>query len=308
MNDLVETQASVMVAQDDIRSRIHTIRGVQVILDSDLAMLYRVETRVFNQAVKRNAERFPENFRFQLTAEEHRLLLSQFVTAKRERGVETRGGQHNRPFVFTEQGIAMLAGVLKSDVAVQASIRIMNTFVAMRRTLATMAPLLSRIEATERRQLKQEDAQARNEARFTEIFDAMNANKFPPQKIFFKGTPENAYSFMVKLIKKAKSEIVLVDGYVDDVTFDILAKKHSGVNVRVSTSTKNKTSPVEIAKFNAQYPTLTLSKTDNFHDRFLILDGTLLYHVGGSLKDLGRRCFAVAELDAMFIPLIMKNI
>ena len=123
MNDLVEIQASVMVAQDDIRSRIHTIRGVQVILDSDLAMLYRVETRVFNQAVKRNAERFPENFRFQLTAEEHRLLLSQIVTAKRERGVETRGGQHNRPFVFTEQGIAMLAGVLKSDVAVQASIR-----------------------------------------------------------------------------------------------------------------------------------------------------------------------------------------
>ena len=300
-------QAIVACADDDfIKSRIFTIRGVQVMLDSDLAKIYQVETRVFNQSVKRNENRFPLNFRFRLEMEEYRSLISQIVTSKNEQG-ETRGGRQKAPYVFTEQGIAMLSGILKSDVAVQVSIRLMNIFVAMRKALASIAPMMARLEVAERRQIVD---QQHNEERFDTIFKAMDGGDFPPQKVFFEGKHYDAYSFAKKLVRKAVKKIVLVDGYCDEVTLDILAQKKGGVEVLVATAQKmidKHLTSVAVAKFNKQNPTLTVKAVGAFHDRFLILDGKELYHFGASLKDLGRQYCAVSKMDAMFIPSIVER-
>ena len=301
-------QAIVACADDDfIKSRIFTIRGVQVMLDSDLAKIYQVETRVFNQSVKRNENRFPLNFRFRLEMEEYRSLISQIVTSKNEQG-ETRGGRQKAPYVFTEQGIAMLSGILKSDVAVQVSIRLMNIFVAMRKALASIAPMMSRLEVVERRQIVD---QQHNEERFDTIFKAMDGGDFPPQKVFFEGKHYDAHSFAKKLIRKAAKKIVLVDGYCDEVTLDILSQKKGGVEVVVATAQKMidaHLTPVAVAKFNKQNPTLTVKPVGVFHDRFLILDDKELYHFGASLNNLGRHYCAVTKMDAMFIPSIMQRI
>ena len=296
---------------DFIRSRIFTVRGVQVMLDSDLAKIYQVETRVFNQSVKRNECRFPPNFRFRLSMEEYRSLISQFVTSKNERD-ETRGGRQKAPYVFTEQGVAMLSGVLKSEVAVQVSIRLMNVFVAMRRALATIAPVMSRLDAMERRQIadqtRNEENQQRNEERFDTIFKAMDGGDFPPQKVFFEGKHYDAYSFAKKLVRRASKSIVLVDGYCDDVTLDILSNKRGGANVTIATAAKTPITATAVAKFNKQNPALTVKTTGVFHDRFLIVDDKELYHFGASLKDLGRQYCAVSRMDAMFIPSILARI
>ena len=276
-------------------------------LDSDLAKIYQVETRVFNQSVKRNENRFPLNFRFRLEMEEYRSLISQIVTSKNEQG-ETRGGRQKAPYVFTEQGIAMLSGILKSDVAVQVSIRLMNIFVAMRKALASIAPMMSRLEVVERRQIVD---QQHNEERFDTIFKAMDGGDFPPQKVFFEGKHYDAHSFAKKLIRKAAKKIVLVDGYCDEVTLDILSQKKGGVEVVVATAQKMidaHLTPVAVAKFNKQNPTLTVKPVGVFHDRFLILDDKELYHFGASLNNLGRHYCAVTKMDAMFIPSIMQRI
>lgn len=310
---LTETAPAGILADGDdfIRSRIFSVRGVQVMLDSDLAKIYQVETRVFNQSVKRNESRFPSNFRFRLSMEEYRFLISQIVTSKDERG-ETRGGRQKAPYVFTEQGVAMLSGVLKSEVAVQVSIRLMNVFVAMRRTLASIAPVMSRLDAMERRQIadqvRNDENQQRNEERFDTIFKAMDGGDFPPQKVFFEGKHYDAYSFAKKLIRKAAKSIVLVDGYCDDVTLDILSAKRGGANVTIATVAKTPITQTAIEKFNKQNPTLTVKTTGVFHDRFLIFDGKELYHIGASLKNLGRQYCAVTKMDAIFIPSIMERI
>ena len=286
-----------------IKSRIFTIRGVQVMLDSDLAKIYQVETRVFNQSVKRNESRFPSNFRFRLSMEEYRSLISQIVTSKEIRG-ETRGGRQKAPYVFTEQGVAMLSGILNSEVAVQVSIRLMNVFVAMRKAIASVAPILSRLDVVERRQITD---QQRNEERFDTIFKAMDGGEFPPQKVFFDGRHYEAYSFAKKLVGKATKSILLVDGYCDDVTLDILSAKRCGVKVTVATVEKTPISETAIAKFNKQNPTLEVRHTGRFHDRFLVIDGKELYHFGASLKDLGRHYCAVSKMDAAFIPSILQR-
>ena len=299
---------------DFIRSRIFSVRGVQVMLDSDLAGIYQVETRVFNQSVKRNESRFPPNFRFRLSMEEYRSLISQIVTSKEERG-ETRGGRQKAPYVFTEQGVAMLSGVLKSEVAVQVSIRLMNVFVAMRRALASIAPVIARVSEIERMQLEEKTSrqsdQRRNEERFDTIFKAMDGGDFPPQKVFYEGRHYDAYSFAKKLVRRAAKKIVLVDGYSDEVTLDILSQKKGGVEVLVATSQKmidRHLTAVAVEKFNKQNPTLKVKAAGAFHDRFLILDDKELYHFGASLKDLGRQYCAVSKMDAMFIPSILERI
>ena len=286
-----------------IKSRIFTIRGVQVMLDSDLAKIYQVETRVFNQSVKRNESRFPSNFRFRLSMEEYRSLISQIVTSKDIRG-ETRGGRQKAPYVFTEQGVAMLSGILNSEVAVQVSIRLMNVFVAMRKAIASVAPILSRLDVVERRQITD---QRRNEERFDTIFKAMDGGEFPPQKVFFDGRHYEAYSFAKKLVGKATKSILLVDGYCDEVTLDILSSKRGGVKVTVATVEKTPITDTAIAKFNKQNPTLEVKHTGRFHDRFLVIDDKELYHFGASLKDLGRHYCAVSKMDAAFIPSIMQR-
>ncbi len=307
------------VALDAIRSRILTIRGVQVMLDRDLAELYGVPTKALNQAVKRNIERFPERFMFQMNNEDIANLRSQIVTSNTATSLRSqivtlnkKQGQHLKymPYAFTEQGIAMLSAVLKSETAIVVSIRIMDAFVAMRRALASIAPLLARIEATERRQLKQEDAQVRNEERFKLILDAMRDKTFPPQKVFFDGQIYDAFDQMKKFVRMAKTELIVIDPYFDDSVLPLIAQKCSGVSVLVvKNHRKNLLHAIDVAKFNAQHGnTLMVKESSNFHDRFLIIDKSILIHVGASLNYLGKRCFAFASLDKSNIPDILAKI
>ena len=280
-------------------------------------MLYGVKTKVLNQAVKRNRERFPDRFMFQLVEEDIAALRSQIATSNVQTSLRSQivtlnkgQGQHLKymPYAFTEQGVAMLSAVLKSDTAIRVSIQIMDAFSAMRKALASVAPILSRLDVVERRQIAD---QSRNEERFDTIFRAMDGGDFPPQKVFFEGRHYDAYSFAKKLVRKAAKKIVLVDGYSDEVTLDVLSQKKGGVEVIVATAQKmidKHLTSVAIAKFNKQNPTLKVKAVGTFHDRFLILDDKELYHFGASLKDIGRQYCAVSKMDAMFIPSILERI
>lgn len=278
----------VIADTKDIKSLIYVVRGQQVMLDSDLAMLYQVETKVFNQAVSRNIERFPENFRFQLTKEEFETLRSQIVTSN------GRGGRRYRPYMFTEQGIAMLSGVLRSDVAIQVSIHIMNTFVEMRRFIANNALLFEKVSDIE---LKQLEYQKSTDEKFDKVFQYIEDHAESEQKIFFDGQIYDAFSLITSIIQKATKEIILIDGYVDVDTLNILAKKNIGVDVKIYTYASAPLTNRDAAIFNAQYPTLTVKKTQVFHDRFIILDGKTAYHIGASIKDAGKKCFGISVLE-----------
>ncbi len=310
MQEQDSIHAVVALTDDDfIKSRIFTVRGIQVILDRDLAELYGVQTKVLNQAVKRNASRFPSEFMFVLAKDEMEELVTncdRFASMKHS-SVPMRA--------FSEHGVIMVASVLKSEIAAQISVRITRVFVAMRRALSSIAPILMRLDTVERRQIadqtRNDENQQRNEERFDTIFKAMDGGDFPPQKVFFDGKHYDAYSFARKLVRKAKKNIVLVDNYCDDVTLDILSQKCGGADVLIATTHKSATkfiSPTAVAKFNKQNPTLTIKTVGSFHDRFLILDGTELYHFGASMKDLGRQYCAITKMDAMFIPSIMQRI
>ena len=305
MNDLTVTEPA---NADAIRSRILTIRGVQVMLDRDLAELYGVPTKALNQAVKRNIERFPSEFMFVLQAREMRELVTNCDRFKRMKhsSVPMRA--------FTEHGIIMLASVLKSDVATETSIRITRAFVAMRRTLSSLAPLLARIEETDRRQIADQmrnDAnQARNEERFKLILDAMQDKKFPPQKVFYDGQIYDAFEQMKKFVRMAKKELIVIDPYFADSVLPLVAQKRQGVSLVVVKNSRNKLlHAVDVAQFNAQYAnSLTVRTSDKFHDRFLIIDKATLIHVGASLNHLGKKCFAFSSLDKSNIPDILAKL
>lgn len=292
-NDKTEIAVAEPV-QSDIRSLIYVVRGQQVMLDSDLAMLYQVETRIFNQAVKRNIARFPDNFRFQLSKEEYDFLRSQSVISKPDDTQEKRGGRRYLPFAFTEQGIAMLSAVLRSDVAIQVSINIMNTFVELRKFVSNNALLFERINEVE---LKQLQYQRQTDEKFEKVFEYISGHEESTQKIFFEGQIYDAFELLVDLIRKATRKITLIDGYVDVGTLNLLCKKNEGVSVVIYTHEKTKLSKADIKKFNAQYSPLTVKYTKAFHDRFLILDDKIAYHIGASLKDAGTKCFAVNLLQ-----------
>ena len=315
---------------ESIRARILTIRGVQVMLDRDLAELYGVPTKRLNEQVKRNLERFPERFMFQLTPKEVENLRSQIATSSgttEERGMASRsqnatlnnnkGRGHNikyQPYAFTEHGVIMLASVLKSETAAIVSIRITDAFVAMRRTLASLAPILARIEANERRQIadqaKNDANQARNEERFKLILDAMQDKEFPPQKVFYDGQFFDAFEQMKKFVRMAKTELIVIDPYFDDSVLPLIAQKRQGVTVLVVKNLrKDLLHQADVTAFNAQYGnSLTVKTSNKFHDRFLIIDKTVLIHVGASLNYLGKRCFAFSSLDKSNIPDILAKI
>jgi hypothetical protein len=278
----------VIAEAKDIKSLIYVVRGQQVMMDSDLAMLYQVETKAFNQAVSRNIERFPENFRFQLTKEEFDALRSQIATSN------GRGGRRYRPYMFTEQGIAMLSGVLRSNVAIQVSIRIMNTFVEMRRFIANNSLLFEKVSDIE---LKQLEYQKSTDEKFDKVFKYIEDHAEAEQKIFFDGQIYDAFSLITSIIRKAQKEIILIDGYVDTDTLNILAKKNTGVDVKIYTYASAQLTNRDTANFNAQYPTLTVKKTQVFHDRFIILDGKSAYHIGASVKDAGKKCFGISLIN-----------
>ena len=321
MNDLTVVEPTSV---DIIRSRILTIRGVQVMLDRDLAELYGVPTKRLNEQVKRNARRFPNNFMFQLSKAEledwrsqiatsnERNWKSQNATSKMQQAVKM--GARKRPYAFTEHGIIMLASVLKSETAIDVSIRITNAFVAMRKALISIAPVMARIAETERLQLEEKTArladQKRNEERFSVIFKAMDGDDFPPQKVFFDGQVYDAFEQMKKFVRMAKTELIVIDPYFDDSVLPLIAQKRPNVSVLVVKNTrKNLLHAVDVAQFNAQYNnTLTVKESVKFHDRFLIIDKTTLIHVGASLNHLGKKCFAFSSLDKSNIPDILAKI
>ncbi len=274
-----------------IGSMIYTVRNRQVMLDSDLATLYQVETKVLNQAVKRNNARFPEKYRFQLAEEEYINLKSQFVTSSLK---NEHGGRRKLPYVFTEQGIAMLSAILRSEVAIKVSINIMDAFVEMRKFLLNNSFMLERINAIE---VKQLEYKKNSEEKFDKIFDYIAEHEVVSQKVFFDGQIYDAFSLLVDLIVKAKSKIVLIDNYVDIGTLNILSKKQKDVEVKIFTLSNTRLSKSDIINFNKQYPKLEVSYTEKFHDRFLILDDYVAYHIGASIKDAGKKCFGINLIE-----------
>ena len=276
-----------IVDNKEIQNMIYTIRSKQVMVDSDLAELYKVTTGNLNKAMKRNLSRFPEHFCFQLTEEEYENLRFQNGSSSSNNNY---GGRRYMPYVFTEQGIAMLSVVLKSEVAVEVSIKIMNSFVEMRNFLLSNREMFARLDRVELKQLE-------TDKKLEEVFNYIAANTEVKQNIFFDGQIYDAFSFIVGLVKKAKKEIILIDNYVDINTLNILCKKNKGINVVIATSGKGSVSAKDIAKFNAKYPKLSVKITMDFHDRFLILDKSEVYHIGASIKDAGKKSFGITKIE-----------
>ena len=288
---------------ENIQNLIYTIRGRQVMIDSDVAMLYNTETRSVNQTVKRNINRFPERYCFQLTKNEFENLRSQSVILNK---TLNNGGVVRKylPYVFTEQGIAMLSGLLKSDVAIQVSIKIMDAYVEMRKIIANSLNINNRISALEYKMIECDN-------KFDEVFNELQRNQENKltQKIFFEGQIYDSYSLIIDIIKRAKMKIVIIDNYINDSILKMLSKKNKNVEVIIFTSQKSNLIKLDISTFNKQYPTLKVAKTDKFHDRFMVIDNKQLYHIGASLKDLGKRCFAINKMeDISFINRLNNNI
>ena len=342
-----------------IEDKIFTIRGVQVMLDKDLAELYGVETKRINEQVKRNIERFPEEFCFQLTKEEveslrsqivtlssmnetlrsqnatsntenepsrsqiatlnneNQILRSQIVISKSENAdlksqnatssSQNWGGTRKLPYAFTEQGVAMLASILKSETAVKVSIQIMNAFVQMRHFLAANGSLFARLDSVEKRQIETEEKLNRNllridekldinEKNFEKVFDALEAADLPKQGVFCDGQIFDSYKFVSDLIRKAKTSIVLVDNYVDDTVLSMLDKRKSNVSATIYTQSISKQLTLDLQKHNAQYIPIDVRVMTNFHDRFLFIDEKTIYQIGASIKDLGKKVFGFSKL------------
>lgn len=274
-----------IVSTNDIERKILNIRNLQVILDKDLAFFYEVKPIRHREQLKRNPNRFPSDFVFQLTKNEVDYLVSQNAIPS----IQSLGGY--LPYAFTEQGVAAVSAVLKSEKAAEVSINIIRTFVAMRKFILTNAQVFQRLESLEIKQIG-------NDKNFERIFNALDQNKgVKTQGIFFDGQIYDAYSFVVDLIRKAEKEIVLIDGYVDNDVLDMLSKKQTNVSVILYTLPNANINKTDIKKFNAQYPTLTDNRTAKVHDRYLIIDNNELYTIGASLKDLGKKCFSFTKME-----------
>jgi len=294
---------NIISPQNDIKSKIHTIRNLQVMLDSDLAILYQVEIKAFNQAVKRNIERFPDRFRFQLNNEEYEIVLrSQNVTLKENLSGDKRG-QHRKylPYVFTEQGVSMLSAVLRSSIAIEVSIQIIDTFVEMKRYLASNNLLFQRFERIENRL-------GLHDENFKKIFEALeDKNKTPEQLIFFNGSYFDAHSFILDIVKSAKKTITLIDGYINDTTLTMLSNNQE-VDITLISHTFSKKLKLDMAQYNKQYKSLKTITNKTFHDRYLIIDGSKVYSIGSSLKDIGHKTFNVNLMSDFCEDDILKRV
>ena len=276
------------LSSEEIKSLIYTIRGKQVMIDSDVARLYHYETRRINETVKRNIERFPAEFCFQLTSKEYETLKSQIATSN------TRGGKQKLPYVFTEKGILMLSGLLKNNVAIEVSIKIVEAFVEMRKFLSSNGQLFERLTNVEYKLLE-------HDKKFDQLFDQLQEEENIKQKIFFEGQIYDAYSLMIDIIKKASKKILIIDNYIDDSILKMLTKKKKNVEVVILTSNKSNIERLYIQKFNKEYPVLKVAKTNKFHDRFIIVDKKEMYHLGASIKDLGKKCFGINKIEDLDI-------
>ncbi len=285
-----------LIVDEQIRSKIHTIRGVQVMLDEDLAELYVVKTKQINRAVKRNFDRFPEGFMFKLSKDEMHNLRYQT-------GTSSWGGRRYYPYAFTEQGVAMLSGVLKSATAVRISIQIINAFVAMRRFMASNAQIFQRLDNVEQKQI---EFKIEYDKKFDQIFDAIESKDIKAEKgIFFDGQIFDAYTFVSDIVRSAKSSIILIDNYVDDSVLTLFSKRNADVDVTIFTKDISKQLLLDLKKFNSQYPPVQIKEFKRSHDRFIIIDDDV-YHFGASLKDLGKKWFAFSKFDKEAFKLLER--
>lgn len=289
-----------------IENRIFTFRDEQVMIDRDLAEMYGVEVKRLNEQVKRNTERFPELFKFQLTLSEKNELV-----ANCDR-FESLKHSSVGPFAFTEQGVAMISAVLRSPTAVQVSIQIINAFVQMRKIIGNNQQLLQLSENFQKHKLE-------TNQKFEEVFKALEApDLINNQGIFFDGQTYDAYDFVNKLIKKAKKDIIVIDNYLDDSVITQLTKKQKNVAVYLLTKNVSKQLQTDINKANTQYPTFKTITFTKAHDRFMIIDQNEVYHIGASLKDLGKKpvvssvepwfAFSKIENDAVGIVNLIKEV
>lgn len=325
-NDIVKAEAAAIQSVEQIESLILTIRGKQVILDRDLARLYGVETGRLNEQVKRNIERFPEDFMFQLTKEEFEDWKSQFAISN---GDSSRSqfatlddeekwksqfaisnsikmGARKLPYAFTENGIAMLSGVLRSPMAIATNIHIMRAFNAMRHFIGSQAQVFQRLEVVERNQLALTTQVAENNKKFEEVFRRLDDRSEKPEKgIFYDGQIFDAYSFINERIREAKKRIVLIDNYVDDSVLTMLDKRNKGVDAVVYTKNISRQLSLDFEKHNAQYSPIEVKQFDRAHDRFLCIDDTV-YLIGASLKDLGKKWFGFVKLEQPTDELLSK--
>lgn len=283
-----------LINKTGIAGKIHLIRGMQVMLDRDLAELYETETRILKQAVKRNIDRFPTDFMFELNDTDINLLVSHSVIPSKKH----LGGAI--PFVFTEQGVSMISTVLRTPLAIEMSIKIIRAFIDMRHFLISNAEIFQRIGALEIKQLQ-------TDQKVTAVLDAIGSQDLEPkQGVFFDGQIFDAYSFVSKLIRKAKISIVLIDNYVDDSVLTLLSKRRKNVTARIYCKRITKPLRLDLKKHNAQYPPIELLSFDAAHDRFLILDDATVYHIGASLKDLGKKWFAFSKIEKDALKVIEK--
>ena len=298
-NEIDTIEQKELATNDEIKNLIYTIRGKQVMLDSDVAKLYQYPTKNINKAVKRNIERFPEDFCFQLTEIEVENLRFQIGTSSLKK--ENYGGRRYLPYVFTEQGISMLSGILKNDIAVQVSIKIIRAFIEMRKFLMANGQVFERLTNVEYKLLE-------HDKKFDKVFDVLQTKEEEVSKVFFDGQIWDSYSLIIDIIKKATKKIKIIDNYIDDSVLKMLSKKNKNVEVVILTSNKSNIQDLDIQKFNKEYPTLKLAKTNKFHDRFIIIDEKELYHCGASIKDLGKKCFAITKIENIEMIELIKNV
>lgn len=300
INNVNEVEVSIDDIQK-IENAIYTIRGQQVLVDRDLAMLYQVETKVLNQAVKRNIERFPERFRFQLTKEETIELVTNCDRFKLLKHSSVC------PYVFTEQGVAMLSTVLRSATAVETSIKIMDAFVAMRHFVSFNAQLFQRLETIEYHQLEMKRRQEQTENRIDEIFDKINKSDMPQQGVFYDGQIYDAYTFVADLVRIAECRIILIDNYVDDTVLTLLNKRNSNVAAYIYTDRISRNLQLDIDRHNSQYSPIMVGIYRMAHDRFLIIDDKV-YHIGASIKDLGKKLFGFSLMQELTATELLTKI
>ena len=286
---------NLIIDLKNIENQIFAIRGKQVMIDSHLSDLFKVEVKVLNQGVKRNLDRFPNSFRFQLTKIEFENLRSQFVTSSFD-----HGGRRYLPFVYTEQGVAMLSAILRSDIAIKTSVKIMEAFVEMRKVLNQNNIIDFRVDKLELKQLEADK-------KFEQLFKALENKELKPDKgIFFDGEIYDAYSFISDIIRKAEKSIILIDNYIDDTVLTLLSKRKEGINIKIYTKIISKQLQLDIVKFNSQFDNLDVKLLNDSHDRFLIIDEIELYHIGASLKDLGKKWFAFSKMHSECWKILSK--
>ncbi|MCF7798302.1 ORF6N domain-containing protein [Candidatus Woesearchaeota archaeon] len=276
----------------DIKNKIFTMRGLQVMLDKDLADFYNIETRVLKQAVKRNINRFPEDFMFILTENEIHSLVSQSVIASKKQ----LGGA--KPYVFTEQGVSNLSAILSSEKAIEINIQIMRAFVTMRNFIYTHAQIFQRLNAIELKQIKYDK-------KFDAIFKALKTHE-KKQGIFYDGQVFEACVFVSEIIRNAKKEIILIDNYIDESVLTLISKKKEKVNVNIFTKKISAQLALDIKKFTEQFGPIQIQEFNNAHDRFLIIDSKEIYHFGASLKDLGKKWFAFSKFETGAVDMLKK--